>query len=131
MKYLISSILVFAFICDLRAETPCELASPLMSVNMATCDGILMPKPWVEDCAVVKEVTLPKSLVNLQFCVAELEAMRSLFDERKLACEKTIAELEVIAREAANIDKPFELKLFVGWMSFGLVSGFALAYLVL
>ena len=64
MKYLISSILVFAFICDLRAETPCELASPLMSGNVATCDGILMPKPWVEDCAVVKEVTLPKSLVD-------------------------------------------------------------------
>ena len=131
MKYLVSSILAFAFICDLSAEPLCTQASPLLTGATANCDGILMPKPWVEECVVIKEIAIPRCTGDLELCRTELGAVKEVFEERRIACAKTISELESTAREAAGLDRSFLFDSFVPWLTLGLAGGFTLAYLVL
>ena len=102
-----------------------------MTGTPAGCDGILMPKPWVEECVVIKEVSVPRCTGDLELCRTELSAVNNLFEERRVACEKTIAELESLSREAAGLNQSSLLDSFVPWMSLGLVGGFTLAYLIL
>ena len=128
MKYLVSSLLAFAFICDLSAEPLCNQASPLLTGVEANCDGILMPKPWVEECVVLKEIAVPKCQGDLGLCRAELAAVKTVFEERRVACAETIRELESIAREAAGL-KASLLDSFVPWLTLGFAGGFTLAYL--
>ena len=97
----------------------------------ANCDGILMPKPWVEECVVIKEIAVPRCTGNLELCRTELGAVKDLFEERRVACEKTIAELESSAREAAGLDNTLLLDTVVFWFSLGLAGGFTFAYIVL
>ena len=128
---MVSSFLAFAFICDLSAETVCTQAHPLVKDSPAICDGILMPKPWVEECVVIKEIAIPRCTGDLELCRMELSATKEVYEERRLACERTIAELESVAREAAGLDKSFLFDSFVPWLTLGLAGGFALAYIVL
>ena len=131
MKCFVSSVLYFALICSVSAGTPCGEASPLLSGVSANCDGILMPKPWVEECVIIKEIAIPRCTGDLELCRSELGAVKELFEERRVACEKTISELESSAREAAGLDKSFLFDSFVPWLTLGLAGGFALAYIVL
>ena len=90
-----------------------------------------MPKPWVEECVVLKEIAVPRCTGELELCRTELGAVKEVFEERRITCEKTITELESSAREAAGLNQSSLLDSFVPWMSLGLVGGFTLAYLVL
>jgi hypothetical protein len=90
-----------------------------------------MPKPWVEECVVIKEIAVPRCTGDLELCRTELGAVKELFEERRVACEKTIAELELSAREAAGLNNPLLLDTVVFWVSLGLAGGFTLAYIVL
>ena len=78
----------------------------------------------------LKEVLLPKCKVEIELCMIETAALNSLYEDRRIACETTIAELELAAREAAGLNKPFLFDSFVPWLTLGLASGFALGYLV-
>ena len=131
MKCLVSSLLVFAFIGDLSAETHCTQAHPLVAGVVASCDGFLMPKPLVEECVVIKEIAIPRCTGDLELCRAELGAVKEVFEERRISCAKTISELESTAREAAGLDRSFLFDSFVPWLTLGLAGGFTLAYLVL
>jgi hypothetical protein len=130
MRFLVSSVFVLSFICDLSAETLCTHAAPLHVGVPANCDGILMPKPWVEECVVLKEVALPKCRADVELSMIEISALKDLLEERRVACENTIAELELAAREAAGLNKSSMFDSFVPWLTLGLVSGFALGYAV-
>ena len=129
MRFLVSSFLLFAPVCDLSAEPLCDQASPLLTGSLANCDGILMPKPWVEECVLLKDVVVPKCKVERELCMIEIDALNGLYKERRIVCETTIAELELVAREAAGL-KPSLLDSFVPWLTLGLASGLALGYLV-
>ena len=82
--------MLFAFVCPVSAGTPCTQASPLLNGVTANCDGILMPKPWVEECVVLKEIAVPKCQGDLELCRTELAAVKQVFEERRVACAETI-----------------------------------------
>ena len=79
----------------------------------------------------IKEIAIPRCTGDLELCRTELSAVEEVFEERRIACAKTISELESTAREAAGLDKSILLPPFVPWLTLGLVGGFTLAYLVL
>ena len=112
----------------LRAD-PCSEASDILENDVAKCDGVLMPSPWVARSLTCLEYSLPSCKNELALKTAGLDVCNSHHAEFRKQCDSTIEELTTIARSAIGSSEatPFyRTNLFWGiaGLTIGLGSGF-------
>lgn len=96
---------------------PCPETRPIVSGEVATCDGVVFPHPWSIQCIQCVDVELPLEKQRTVLCHDEKRVLVNGWNRQRSAMETQIEKLEEIAREAAGIEKPwFENR----WLWFGL-----------
>lgn len=130
MKFLVNSVclgfaLVLVLASPLASADPCQATLPLVEGTTATCDGILWPQAWSLVAAQCAEVDLPRCRVDQKSSELLYEASLESMKKYRQACDKTVADLQALARQGSALDRPpAAVWYFVGGLASGLIIGY-------
>ena len=110
-------------------SAPCEVSHPAATGNPSPCDGVLLPQSWAARSIQCVQIELP-SCVSGQDILRNLAAScdRTLQNVTK-ACDESLEKCEKVAREAANISRPWYESNSL-WFAAGVVTTIAAGYTI-
>ena len=110
---------------EARSED-CARAHEIETGLKAPCSGVLWPKLWSVEAVTCVEVDLPQAMEAGERAEADATDCARTLKELQSAYEKSLLDVEKIAREAAGLRKQW-YESPVLWLGVGLFGGVATA----
>ena len=120
-------LLMTAYASDAQAQE-CTNATGLSQGLVAPCSGVLFPNFWAIKAVNCIDVDLPMEKTKHNECNQVMQIKQATWLEKETAYKKQIFDLEELAREAAQIERPWYSSKWV-WFTAGAMLSTTIIYI--